>query len=269
MTFLTNSPAVMGILNTTPDSFYDGGKHNALEPAITRALQMIEEGADIIDIGGESTGPGSEEVSVEEELKRVMPVIKEIKQCRNKTIISTDTYKAEVAKKALDAGAHMINDITAGRGDAEMFAVIADSGCQYIMMRSKDNSARTTVNAITYDDVLKVVHSFFEERIAEAESAGVKRKQIILDPGLGHFVSSSGTYSWQILENLEALQDFGCRLLVSPSRKSFTATNPDEPAAKRLEGTLKATRIALDHGANIIRTHDVIQTMELIRQVPK
>ena len=154
----------------------------------------------------------------------------------------------------------MINDITAGRGDAEMFDVIAEKGCTYVMMRSKDHSPRTTSQVVQYADVLKTIHDFFEERIAAAYKAGVQKEQLILDPGLGHFVSSAAEYSWKILEHLEFLQDFGCPILVSPSRKSFTARSSDEPSSERLERTLEATQIAVEHGATILRTHDVEET---------
>lgn len=260
--------AIMGILNVTPDSFYDGGRHNNANAACVRAEEMLAEGADSIDIGGESTGPGSEEITQKEELRRVLPVIKTIREKQPHAILSIDTYHADVARSALEAGAQMINDVTAGRGDPGMFALIAEKGCSFIMMRSKDSSARTTAHATKYADVLKTIHAFFEERIEEALTAGVKKEQIILDPGLGHFVSSDPTYSWHVLENLEFLRDFGCPILVSPSRKSFTARTPDEPPSERLERTLEATEIAIEHGATIIRTHDVAETKELLKQVP-
>ena len=271
----------MGILNVTPDSFYDGGQFDAEEKAYERALEMINEGADIIDIGGESTGPGSGEVSVEEELGKVIPILERVQKWKvesgkslssflfplsssHSPLCSVDTYKATAAQESLKAGAAIINDVTAGRGDPEMFNVIAKTGCKYVMMHSKDNSPRTTINEVEYDDVLKTIHEFFEVRIAEAEKCGIKREQLILDPGLGHFVSSDPKYSWQILENLEFLQNFGCPILVSPSRKSFTAENPDQPPEGRLEGTLRATRMAVEHGASIVRTHDVSQTVKMI-----
>ena len=258
----------MGILNTTPDSFYDGGKFDAVESAVARAKEMIAEGADIIDIGGESTGPESLDVSVEEEAGRVIPIIERIKneELRIKNGISVDTYKAEVARQALEAGAFMINDITAGRGDDEMFNVIADAGCEYVMMRGKDNSPRTTVKDEKYDDVIKTIHDFFEERIESAKKAGIQLEQIIIDPGLGHFVSSDPKYSWEVLERLEELKDLGCRILVSPSRKSFTADPPNQPPSERLEGTLKATKIAIENGADVVRTHDVGETISLIQK---
>ena len=266
---MRQKPLIMGILNVTPDSFYDGGRFLSTEKACERARAMVEEGADIIDMGGESTGPGSSAVSVEEELRRVMPVVERVRDRVRvrKCLTSVDTYKAEVAKRTLDAGAEMINDVTAGRADPEMFALIAEEGCSYIMMHSKDDSPRTTVKNVHYDDVLQTIHDFFEERLEKALRAGVKKEQLILDPGLGHFVSSDPQYSWQILENLEFFKDFGCPLLVSPSRKSFTATRPNQPSSQRLEGTLEATKLALEHGADIIRTHDVGETLLVIRQL--
>lgn len=250
----------MGILNVTPDSFYDGGRFDGTERAVAKALEMLADGADWIDVGGESTGPNSENVSVKEELARVIPVIEGMKVRQ----ISIDTWKAAVAENALDAGASMVNDVTAGRGDPAMFALIAERGCSYVMMRSKDPTPRTTVKNEQYDDVIKTIHEFFEERIAAAERAGVKKSQLILDPGLGHFVSSDSSYSWEILERLTELHDLGCPILVSPSRKSFTAEH-GEPPDDRLPGTLKATRLAVEHGATIIRTHDVKETQALLK----
>ncbi len=254
----------MGILNVTPDSFYDGGKYEETGQALLQARNMLEEGAAIIDVGGESTGPRSKEVSIEEELRRVLPIIQKIRSLN--CAISVDTYKASVALEALKEGATMINDVTTGRGDATMFRTVAESGCTYIMMRSKNDSARTTTEDISYGDVLGTIHAFFEERIHAAEKAGIDRKQLILDPGLGHFVSSNPAYSWYILEHLEFLHNFGCPILVSPSRKSFTAEFPRQPPEDRLPGTLRATEIALNHGASIIRTHDVRETYGIVNR---
>lgn len=265
----------MGILNVTPNSFYDGGKFDTEEAAVRRALQMIKEGANIIDVGGESTGPGAEIVSEEEEMRRVIPVIEKCVNTKMRKYenddpidshfrISIDTYKAAVARAALDAGASIVNDVTAGRADPAMFALIAERECDYVIMRSKDDSPQTSIRNERYDDVIATIHAFFAERIAAAEAAGILRKHIILDPGLGHFVSSDPKYSWEILEHLERLKEFGCRILVSPSRKSFTAAFPTQQPSERLEGTLKATRLAIAHGADIIRTHDVRKTCDVL-----
>ena len=148
-----------------------------------------------------------------------------------------------------------------------MFPFIAEAECKYILMHSKDDSPRTTLRDVQYDDVLKTIHVFFEERMEAALTTGVRKEQLIFDPGLGHFVSSDPRYSWEILEHLERLQDFGCPILLSPSRKSFTASAPHDPPSQRLEGTLRATRIALAHGASIIRTHDVAETRKVIMKL--
>lgn len=266
MTSPKTSATVMGILNVTPDSFYDGGKYNEGEQAVAQTRRLINEGANIIDIGGESTGPRSKEVSLEEELQRVLPVVDALRDMHSETCISVDTYKAEVASQILAAGATMINDVTAGRGDRKMFRVIAESGCRYIMMRSKDDSPRTTMEDVSYNDVLDTIHAFFEERISAALKVGIAREQLILDPGLGHFVSSDPAYSWYILEHLEFLCDFGCPILVSPSRKSFTAEFSSQPPEDRLAGTLRATEISLNHGASIVRTHDVRETCGIVNR---
>ena len=272
-----NYPLIMGILNCTPDSFYDGGKYDEQNAASVRAEQMIAEGADIIDIGGESTGPNSVEVSEEEEMKRVIPVIKKFENekpiaTNNFRIsafphfrISIDTTKAIVARAALDTGATMINDVSAGRYDPQMFLLAAKRGCRIILMYSKDPSPRTTIQNKQYDDVIKTVKAFLRERIASAESNGIARDNIIIDPGLGHFVSSDPRYSWEILERLGELAELGCRILVSPSRKSFTADHPGDPPTKRLPGTLRATELAIRNGASIIRTHDVGETLNMLR----
>lgn len=261
------SPTVIGILNVTPDSFYDGGNCNEVEAAVSRAQQMVIEGANIIDIGGESTGPGSVSVSEEEEMERVLSVVDAILKQNPKAHLSIDTYKASVAKEALKRGAAMINDVTAGRADPNMFATVAEANCQYVLMRSKDDAPRTTVRDVSYDDVMQSVSTFFEERLEKAERAGIRREHIILDPGLGHFVSSDAKYSWEILERLTELQCFGCRILVSPSRKSFTAAFEGQPPSERLEGTLKATKIALKNGVNIIRTHDIAATKTVAQSI--
>jgi dihydropteroate synthase len=261
-------PLIMGVLNVTPDSYYDGGKHNSPDAATARAQQMISEGATIIDCGGESTGPGSVEVGEEEEMRRIMPIMEKINhklQTKNyKPALSIDTTKASVARRAMECGATIVNDVSAGRHDPAMFPLVAETGCKIVLMYSKDETPRTTVRDQQYDDVMATVKAFLMDRITIAESRGIRHEQIIVDPGLGHFVSSDPRYSWEILERLKELTDLGCPILVSPSRKSFTADPPDDPPEKRLPGTLRATKIAIRNGASIIRTHDVKETMEMI-----
>ena len=277
--FSPSFPLIMGILNATPDSYYDGGKYDQPVAAIARAQQMITEGAVILDIGGESTGPGSTDVSEEEELRRVIPVIEKIQnvKCETHTVdrshpnvrISIDTTKSFIARRAIESGATIINDVSAGRNDPAMFPLAAEKQCAIVLMYSKDATPRTTIQNRQYDDVMVTVKSFLADRIAAAESHGVRREQIIVDPGLGHFISSDPKYSWEILERLRELGDLGCPVLVSPSRKSFTADHPGDPPAERLPGTLRATQIALENGASIIRTHDVKETVALTRPHPR
>lgn len=255
---------IMGILNVTPDSFSDGGKYTLSEAALQHAIALIHEGADIIDIGGEASGPGSRYISVQEEMRRVLLVIERLKHFlrnRPKTIISIDTYKAEVAWQALAAGASMVNDITALRGDPEMARVIAEFGIPVILMYSKDPTPRTTRIKKRYRDVIKTISDFLEERIDFALRAGIKHSQIIIDPGMGAFVSAVPQYSFEILHRLGELKKFGCPILVGTSRKSFLPG----AIADRLEPTLAANLLAIQNGADIIRVHDVAAHKRLLK----
>ncbi len=251
----------MGILNVTPDSFSDGGSYLTPAKAMKRVKEMMEEGADIVDIGGESTGPGSVFVSLEEELKRVVSIVKRIKNkelgIRNGKIrISVDTYKAEVARQALEAGASIVNDVTALRGDPEMAEVVAKAKCPVILMYAKDKTPRTTRKKTGYRDVIRTIGDFFEERISFALGAGIQRNKIILDPGMGAFVSAIPRYSFEIIARLNELKkQFGLPIMVGPSRKSFLGGKVSE----RLEAGLSASCLAYQNGASIIRTHDVAE----------
>lgn len=254
---------IMGILNITPDSFSDGGKYTNLEKALARAREFVSEGADILDIGGEATGPNSVDISLQEELRRVIPVILSLRattQVGAKQSISVDTYKAEVARQAIQAGATMVNDIMALRGDPEMAGVIAKSGVSVVLMYAKDLTARTTRIKKRYRDVMQTVKDFLENRIAFAQRAGIKKSQIILDPGMGAFVSMEPKYSYEILRRLGELKVFGCPILVGTSRKSFLPGTIEE----RLEPTLAANLLAIQNGADIIRVHDVAAHRRLI-----
>jgi len=255
---------IMGILNVTPDSFSDGGEHDTVEKAIAHAAVMVREGADIIDVGGESTGPGSPEVSLEEELARVVPVIEAIHAAHPEVQISVDTWKAEVARQAIEAGASMVNDVTALRGDPEMAGVVAGARVPVVLMYSKDSSARTKPLAVEYNDVVVAISRFLEERIGTATRAGIDRSKIIIDPGMGAFVSSVAKYSLEILERLREFESFDLPILVGASRKSFIreiwgGETPDD----RLEGSLEAAKLALRNGASILRVHDVAETARL------
>ncbi len=273
---------IMGIVNVTPNSFSDGGKFLDPAAAIAHARQLIEEGADIIDVGGESTGPGSVDVSVEEELRRVIPVIEGIaaglktettvrqagarylawggdKSARAGVIISVDTNKAEVARQAIAAGARMVNDVTALRGDSEMARAVAEAGVPVVLMYSKDATARTTRDPLHYDDVVKTVYDFLKARIDFALAAGIRRENIIIDPGMGAFVSGEPRYSYELLERLREFAPLGLPILVGVSRKSFL------PGAlnNRLEPGLAANELALKNGASFLRVHDVLKTKSL------
>ena len=249
----------VGILNVTPDSFYDGGQNDSVEKALERVGQLLADGADIIDIGGESTGPGSEDVTEQEELNRVLPVVEAIIEKHPDAVLSIDTSKSTVAKASVDAGVSLVNDVTAGRGDPAMLEVVAALGVPLVLMYAKDSSSRTTTEAREYDDVLATVKQFLEERKDAALQAGVLQENIILDPGLGFFVSGEAGYSLEILSRLSELQPLGCPLYVSPSRKSFIAGSEKLPPEDRLPGTIVASAIAAVNGAQYIRTHDVTE----------
>lgn len=213
---------------------------------------MEKEGADIIDIGGESTGPGSKDVSEEEELKRVMPILKALRP-KTKLQISIDTYKSEVARQSLEAGADMINDVTGLRNDPEMAKIVAKYQCPIIIMYSKDETPRTTVKAVHYTDVIQTIGEFLAERIKYAKSEGIDEKNIIIDPGMGQFISSDPKYSIEIIERLKELaQKFPYqKILLGISRKSFLEgdLNERDKRAKPL------TALAIQNGVSILRTH--------------
>lgn len=258
---------IMGVLNVTPDSFSDGGKFFNVKKAVQRAKQMIREGADIIDVGGESSGPGSKFISEAEELRRVIPVIKKLVLIAKKrgVLISIDTYKAEVARQAIIAGAKIVNDVTALRGDPKMAKVIANSGVKIILMYSKDSSARTTRKKKRYKDVVGTVMKFLKSRIDFALKQGIKRSQIIIDPGMGAFISVIPKYSFEILTRLKEFKKLGFPILIGASRKSFLPGKVDE----RLVPTLIAHLIATQNGANIIRVHDVKAHRQMLNTMIK
>ena len=243
---------IMGIINVTPDSFSDGGKFHTLKNAIKRAKELEKQGADILDIGGESTGPGSKDVSLEEELKRVIPIIKELRKS-TKLPISIDTYKAEVAQQALGAGANMVNDITALRGDPKMASAIKEHKCPVILMYSKDPTPRTIIKKKKYKDVIKTIKDFLKKQIQYAKKQGVKDSQIIIDPGMGQFISALPQYSYEIIARLHELKTLGYPILLGVSRKSFLGGTMES----RVEKGAALSAIAYSAGASIIRIHDI------------
>lgn len=258
---LASRIAVTGVINATPDSYHAPSRAASLEAVLELARRYVAEGADIIELGGESTGPGSSNVSMDDEIARVLPAVELLRKSLPDVWIAVDTCKAEVAKRALAAGADLINDITAGRADPAMLKVIAAAGCPCVLMFSKDQGPRTTVADVRYDDVAAHVRAFFLERIAAAKEAGVT--SIIVDPGLGHFVSSDPEYSFELLRRLGEFTDLG-PVMVSPSRKSFLAGPGNLPASERLPATLAATVLAVKSSARLIRTHDVKATREAL-----
>lgn len=262
MTMDLTEPKIMGILNMTPDSFSDGGEH--IFNFAFRILELIEGGADIIDIGGESTGPGSPDVSLEEEMKRVTPVIDFIakKHLTDKTVFSIDTYKSEVADYALAHGFQMVNDVTALRGDPRMIEVLLKYNPYIILMYSKDPTPRTTTEKIKYDDVIASIKTFLSESISHLVQAGFPEEKIIIDPGMGMFVSADPQYSFEIIERLGELKSLSYPICVGVSRKSFLGGALKDREQPTLEWSLKA----LWHGASIIRVHEVRPMAEAVRQ---
>lgn len=244
---------VMGVLNVTPDSFSDGGLFYEPERAVERALEMVEEGADIIDIGGESTRPGSEPVPLEEELRRVIPVIEAVAR-EVEVPISVDTYKAKVAEEALRKGASIVNDISALGFDPEMAEVVARHGAALILMHIK-GTPRDMQKDPQYEDVLGEIRAYLRERIARAEAAGVSPDAIVVDPGIGF--GKKLEHNLEILRNLDRLQDLDKPILVGPSRKTFIGQILGVDVSDRLYGTLGAVAHSVMKGAHIVRVHDV------------
>jgi len=243
----------VGVVNVTPDSFFNGGLYFEPARAIERALALAAEGADIIDIGGESSRPGSNPIPAKEEKKRILPVVEVLKQ-KNDVLISVDTTKADVAEAALAAGADIINDISAGRFDPRMLPLAARSGAGLILMHMK-GTPRTMQIAPHYDDVLGEVRAFLKERLEAAEACGVPRESILLDPGIGF--GKKLEHNLVLLNNLGALADLERPLLVGISRKSFIGKILKLEAPDRLEGTIAAAVVSILHGASLLRVHDL------------
>lgn len=255
-------PHVMGILNVTPDSFSDGGKHNALVDALTHTNEMVNAGATIIDVGGESTRPGADEVSVEEELERVIPVIDAIAQ-RFEVWISVDTSKAEVIREAARVGAHIINDVRSLSEPGALEAAAA-TGLPICLMHMQ-GEPRTMQQAPVYQNILSEVDTYFAQQIARCEAAGIKKERLILDPGFGFGKNLSHNY--ELLAHLGDFHHFGLPLLVGMSRKSMIGQLLNVGPSQRLTGSLSCAVIAAMQGAQIIRAHDVKETAEAMRVV--
>jgi len=251
----------MGIVNVTPDSFYDGGRRLDSARAVAGGIAMVEAGADIIDIGGESTRPGAEPVSVDEELTRVLPVIRGLRKS-SEVPISIDTYKASVAAAALDEGADIVNDITALRFDPEMASLVAAQRVPVVLMHMQ-GIPRTMQVEPHYSDVVREVRDFLGAQVRRAIEAGIAQERIIIDPGIGF--GKSLEHNLTLLRELSVLASLGQPILVGVSRKHFIGKILDLGTQERLEGSLAAAAAAVFAGANIIRAHDVMETWRVLR----
>jgi dihydropteroate synthase len=253
----------MGIVNVTPDSFSDGGLFGDAEDAVAHGVRLVDEGADLLDVGGESTRPGSDPVPAEEESRRVLPVIEGLLAARPGVPVSVDTRKATVARDALGAGATIVNDVSAG-SEPEMFAAIARAGAGMVLMHMKGDP-KTMQAEPSYDDVVAEVHEYLRERIEAAVFAGIEADRLAVDPGIG-FGKDLG-HNLELLRRLDAFRDLGAALLVGPSRKRFigTLTGVEEPA-DRIDGTSAAVAWCAAHGADVVRVHDV-KTMARVVKV--
>jgi dihydropteroate synthase len=255
-------PALFGILNVTPDSFSDGGDFLDPEAAARHAGVLLDEGADAIDVGGESTRPGSDPVSEEEELRRVVPVVRKILEARPGAVVSVDTYRARTAEAALDAGARIVNDVTALRGDPRMAALVADAGCPVVLMHML-GEPKTMQREPRYDDVVGEVRGFLEERAGQANAAGVAAENVILDPGIGF--GKTPDHNLSLLRRLDAIVSLGFPVLLGASRKRFIGTiTGAEEAKERVFGTVATTVLGYERGATLFRVHDVRANREAL-----
>jgi dihydropteroate synthase len=255
---------VMGIVNVTPDSFSDGGALADAHDAERFAAQLLDEGADLVDVGGESTRPGSEPVPVQEELRRVIPVIERLRAARADAVISVDTRRHEVAAEALRAGAQVVNDVTGGR-DPALLDVARDAGAGLVLMHML-GEPKTMQDDPRYEDVVAEVHEVLRERVEAAVFAGVAVEALAIDPGIGF--GKSLEHNLTLLRSLEDFTDLDAALMVGVSRKRFLGTLTGvEPAKDRLEGSLAAAAWAAAHGADVVRVHDVLATRRALAVV--
>lgn len=261
---------IMGVLNVTPDSFYDGGVYfGDINKAVVQVEKMIVEGADMIDIGGESSRPGAEKISIDEELQRVIPVIRKIREKIGKEIIlSIDTYKSLVAKEAVENGADIINDVSGLQLDHDMINVVANTNARIVINHMRRDPKTMQQGEIQYTDVIQDISHFFLEHIEILTEKGLSKKRIILDPGFGF--GKTVVHNIEILNQLSEFRKFELPIMIGVSRKSTIgkllsqAFNKEFPPSERLEGSLAATAVAVLNGANIVRTHDVKETKRFV-----
>jgi len=262
-TFLPGSgPVVVGILNVTPDSFSDGGDFPGPEAAAEHAVAMLDEGAKIIDVGGESTRPGSDPLTQEEEIQRVVPVLERILSERRDAVISIDTYRAGTATAALEAGARLVNDVTALRGDPGMASVVEEASCPVILMHMQ-GEPKTMQKDPQYEDVVREVRDFLAQRAEYAVAAGIRPENVILDPGIGF--GKNLEHNLALLRNLDAIVNLDFPVLVGASRKSFIGSITGvQEARERIFGTVATTVLAFEKGATFFRVHDVRANREAL-----
>lgn len=253
---------VMGIVNVTPDSFSDGGKFFSPQDAIRHASKLIDQGADIIDIGGESTRPGAEQISESEELNRVIPVIEKIRDENPKKLISIDTTKASVAKHAVEVGADIINDVSGLSFDNNMKDTVASLNIPVIIMHMKGNPRNMQLNP-KYKDIIYEILDFFKKKIKIAIQAGINHDMIILDPGIGF--GKTVQHNFELLSRLNELNVLELPIMIGPSRKSFIGITLDLPPEDRIEGTAAAVSAGVMNGASIVRVHDVKSMKRVVK----
>lgn len=253
-------PLIMGILNVTPDSFFDGGKYLQEQDWLAQTGKMIQEGAEIIDIGACSTRPGSPQPTATEESERLIKVIQSVRKAYPKILISVDTYRATIAEQAVNAGANIINDISGGTLDSQMFETVAKLKVPYVLMHIKGNPQNMQENPV-YTDVVKEVHSFFEENLNKLNALGVK--QVILDPGFGF--GKTVEHNSALLNNLDKFQVFKLPILVGISRKSFVNKLLNISSKDTINATTILNKIALENGAKLLRVHDVKEAVEVVK----
>lgn len=258
--FDLSQPVVMGILNVTPDSFYDGGINNSIDYALKSALKMFEDGASIIDVGGYSTRPNAEEISVEDELNRVIPIIKKLKENNINCIISIDTFRRKVAEEAIKNGADIVNDISGGELDKTMFDYIVESKVPYVMMHSKGNP-KTMMDETVYSDLINDILDYFIQKINYLRSKGVS--DIILDPGFGFAKTIDQNY--ELLKNINIFKQLDLPILAGLSRKSMIYKELNIKSNEALAGTIALNMFSLQQGASILRVHDVKEASQTIQ----
>lgn len=259
---LADRPLIMGILNATPDSFSDGGLHVGEEAAMAHGRRLIEDGADIVDVGGESTRPGATEVTEEEELRRVAPVVKAL--AREGALVSIDTCKAAVARAAVEAGARIINDVTALTGDSRMPALARETGVGVVLMHMR-GTPRTMQTDPRYEDVVAEVADYLGQRIRALEAAGLDRRQLAVDPGIGF--GKTVAHNLALLRELPRLQALSVPVVVGLSRKSFLGRLTGRPVDERLAGSLAAMVFCILKGAQVMRVHDVKESRDAMRVI--